>query len=175
MLLVVLLAQSFGLLIGAAFMDPKTAQTVTTIVMLTFLLVGGFYVRDVPTWMAWIRYISFVYWGYNLLLKIQFGGGGDGALQYYDCSTAGGGGGCTPVTDLGTALRMPVDPNQSPWLEVVVLIGMMLLLRALTYWVLKRKTATRLLVKACEEQTAADPLSSPRPSPSQKHQHQQKQ
>eukprot|EP00983_Pelagomonas_calceolata_P087485 1156964-Pelagomonas_calceolata.AAC.3 len=27
-------------------MDPKQAQTVTTVVMLTFLLVGGFYVKD---------------------------------------------------------------------------------------------------------------------------------
>lgn len=30
-----------GLLIGGLFMDPKSAQTVTTIIMLTFLLVGG--------------------------------------------------------------------------------------------------------------------------------------
>ena len=43
-------------------MDPKNAQTVTTVVMLTFLLVGGFYVRDVPAWIGWIKYISFVYW-----------------------------------------------------------------------------------------------------------------
>jgi len=39
-----------GLLIGGICMDPKQAQTVTTVVMLTFLLVGGFYVRDVPVW-----------------------------------------------------------------------------------------------------------------------------
>lgn len=37
-----------GLLIGGIFMDPKTAQTVTTVIMLTLMLVGGFYVRDVP-------------------------------------------------------------------------------------------------------------------------------
>lgn len=29
-------------------------------VMLTFLLVGGFYVRDVPVWIGWIKYLSFV-------------------------------------------------------------------------------------------------------------------
>ena len=42
-------------MIGGIFMDPKTAQTVTTVVMLTFLLVGGFYVRDVPAWIAWVK------------------------------------------------------------------------------------------------------------------------
>ena len=30
-----------GLLLGGVFMDPKMAQTVTTVIMLTFLLVGG--------------------------------------------------------------------------------------------------------------------------------------
>jgi len=44
-------------------MDPKQAQTVTTVVMLTFLLVGGFYVKDVPVWIGWIKYFSFIYWG----------------------------------------------------------------------------------------------------------------
>lgn len=125
MLLLVLIAQSWGLLFGGTFMDPKSAQTITTVVrnnirasvgmqyhgnqlelwlianrardvvwiwgcvwcdggcvccgpwlqvMLTFLLVGGFYVRDVPVWIGWIKYVSFVYWGYNLLCKIQFRG-----------------------------------------------------------------------------------------------------
>jgi hypothetical protein len=44
-------------------MDPKQAQTVTTVVMLTFLLVGGFYVKDVPVWIGWIKYFSFIYLG----------------------------------------------------------------------------------------------------------------
>jgi len=52
-----------GLLIGGVCMDPKQAQTVTTVVMLTFLLVGGFYVKDVPVWIGWIKYFSFIYWG----------------------------------------------------------------------------------------------------------------
>jgi len=47
-------------------------QTVTTVVMLTFLLVGGYYVRNIPVWIGWIRYLSFLYWGYNLLIKTQF-------------------------------------------------------------------------------------------------------
>ncbi|GFH19248.1 ABC transporter domain-containing protein, partial [Haematococcus lacustris] len=42
-------------------MVPKTAQTVTTVIMLSLMLVGGYYVRDVPVWIRWLRYLSFIY------------------------------------------------------------------------------------------------------------------
>lgn len=38
-------------------------QTVASIIMLGFMLVGGYYVRGIPAWISWIRYLSFVYWG----------------------------------------------------------------------------------------------------------------
>jgi hypothetical protein len=40
--------------------------------MLTFLLVGGYYARSIPVFISWVRYISFLYWGFNILTKIQF-------------------------------------------------------------------------------------------------------
>ncbi len=40
-LLATLVAQSFGLLIGATVMHVKTAQTLTAVLMLTFMLVRG--------------------------------------------------------------------------------------------------------------------------------------
>ena len=53
--LTMLVAQSFGLLIGALVMVPKTAQTITAVVMLTMMLVGGFYVTNIPVWIAWLK------------------------------------------------------------------------------------------------------------------------
>jgi hypothetical protein len=50
-----------GLLVGGVFMDPKTAQTVTTVLMLTLMLVGGYYVRNVPVWISWLKYLSFMW------------------------------------------------------------------------------------------------------------------
>jgi hypothetical protein len=41
-------AQSLGLLIGATVTNMKTALSVTTVVMLTIMLVAGFYVRNIP-------------------------------------------------------------------------------------------------------------------------------
>lgn len=45
----VLTAQSLGLYLGAAVMNPKTAQTIASVIMLAFMLVGGYYVR-VSVW-----------------------------------------------------------------------------------------------------------------------------
>lgn len=35
---------------------------------------GGFYVTTIPIWIAWLKYLSFVYYGYDLLLKIEYSG-----------------------------------------------------------------------------------------------------
>lgn len=134
-LLLVLVAQSFGLLIGGAFMDPKTAQNLTTVVMLTFMLVGGFYVRNIPSWISWIRYLSFIFWGFNLLTKIEFR-----HTQYYDCGGLGANQPCQPVNNLKNALQLPINPNNNVWPEVVVLLGMLFVLRIATYYVLRAKT-----------------------------------
>lgn len=40
MLLIVLLAQSWGLLFGGTFMEPKSAQTITTVVRRVPVVVG---------------------------------------------------------------------------------------------------------------------------------------
>lgn len=41
-------AQGFGLLLGTVCMNPKTAQTIASIVVLAFTLVGGYFVRGGP-------------------------------------------------------------------------------------------------------------------------------
>ncbi len=90
-----------------------------------------------------LRYLSFVYWGYQLLLKVQFGNG----PQYSDCGGVGGApaAACTPVRDLQAALQLPGSPDDSPWPEVVVLLGMLFVVRAAIYYVLRVKTRGRRL------------------------------
>jgi hypothetical protein len=126
-------------------MNPKTAQTVSTVLMLTFMLVGGYYVRDIPAWIAWVKYLSFLYWGFNLVLKAQFTG-----LTYYNCGGPTGGAGssitavaqgCVPVQNLSQELMLPVDVDASPVVDIVVLLSMLLALRLAVYWVLRHKTA----------------------------------
>lgn len=136
-LVLVLIAQSVGLLLGAIFMDPKTAQTVSTVVMMSLMLVGGYYVRNIPDWIAWLRYISFIYWAYNLILKIQLHD-----ETFYQCSSPPGGGvpTCATVPNLSSSLQLPTDVNSSPALEVGVLLGLLVALRFVVYVVLRYRT-----------------------------------
>ncbi|KAM1659390.1 hypothetical protein ACFX1X_002530 [Malus domestica] len=66
-------SQGLGLTIGAAFVDVKKATTLASIVVMTFMLSGGFFIKKVPSNVSWIRYIAFNYHTYRLLLKIQYG------------------------------------------------------------------------------------------------------
>ena len=54
--------QGFGLFVGAAVMNPKTAQTIAAVLMLVFMLISGYYVRNIPSWIGWLKYLSFLWY-----------------------------------------------------------------------------------------------------------------
>lgn len=70
--LCIVAAQGLGLAIGATLMDLKKATTLASVTVMTFMLAGGFFVKNVPVFISWIRYISFNYHTYKLLLKVQY-------------------------------------------------------------------------------------------------------
>ena len=35
------------------------------------LQVGGFYITNIAAWIAWLKYCSFIFYAYKLLLKVQ--------------------------------------------------------------------------------------------------------
>ncbi|KAK9944032.1 hypothetical protein M0R45_009616 [Rubus argutus] len=84
-------AQGLGLSIGAAFIDLKKATTFGSVIVMTFMLSGGFFIQKVPSVISWVRYISFNYHTYRLLLKIQYGcsssDSGSGTAGYEPCES----------------------------------------------------------------------------------------
>lgn len=70
--LCIVAAQGLGLAIGATLMDMKKATTLASVTVMTFMLAGGFFVKDVPVFISWLRYLSFNYHTYKLLLKVQY-------------------------------------------------------------------------------------------------------
>ncbi|KAK7396797.1 hypothetical protein VNO78_17956 [Psophocarpus tetragonolobus] len=70
--LCIIAAQGLGLAIGATLMDLKRATTLASVTVMTFMLAGGFFVKKVPIFISWIRYLSFNYHTYKLLLKVQY-------------------------------------------------------------------------------------------------------
>ncbi|WOG98235.1 hypothetical protein DCAR_0417576 [Daucus carota subsp. sativus] len=65
-------AQGLGLAIGATLMDLKKATTLASVTVMTFMLAGGYFVGNVPIIISWLRYISFTYHTYKLLLKVHY-------------------------------------------------------------------------------------------------------
>lgn len=68
----VMVSQGLGLALGAMVMDLKSATTLGSVIMLTFLLAGGYFVQNVPAFIAWIKYISVGHYTYKLLLGSQY-------------------------------------------------------------------------------------------------------
>merc|ERR1712176_618484 len=67
-------AGSLGLLIGAWFLNLKRAQSCATVLMLTIMLTGGFFVRDIPVWISWVQYLSYIMYAYEALVNIHLKG-----------------------------------------------------------------------------------------------------
>lgn len=152
-ILVMLVAQSYGLLLGTIVMVPKTAQTLAAIIMLTFILTGGYFVRGIPVWISWFKYISFVFYGYGQLAHIEFkdrilyscidpgaAGGAEASIDVSDPQTDPR---CTPVSNIQSALGLQQGVNSKVWkiINPCILIFTLVLLRVLVYVALRRKTS----------------------------------
>ncbi|XP_058103740.1 ABC transporter G family member 14 [Magnolia sinica] len=77
----VLVSQSLGLAIGAILMDVKQATTLASVTTLVFLIAGGYYIQQIPPFIIWLKYLSFSFYCYKLLLGVQFT-----EDDYYECS-----------------------------------------------------------------------------------------
>ncbi|KAI3821892.1 hypothetical protein L1987_09467 [Smallanthus sonchifolius] len=77
----VLVAQSLGLAIGAILMDVKQATTLASVTTLVFLIAGGYYVQQIPPFIVWLKYLSYSYYCYKLLLGVQYD-----ENDLYECS-----------------------------------------------------------------------------------------
>lgn len=70
--LTVVTAQGLGLFIGAMMMDVQKATTFASVVVLAFMLTGGFFVQHIPPFIAWMKYLSFQAHVYKILIQLQY-------------------------------------------------------------------------------------------------------
>lgn len=71
-LMSVLAGESLGLLVGTSVYDMEKAMTVMTVAALGLMLLGGFYVENVPSFVAWAKYLSPFKYAYDASLQIVF-------------------------------------------------------------------------------------------------------
>ncbi|KAM7253061.1 hypothetical protein ACFE04_008659 [Oxalis oulophora] len=127
----VLVSQGLGLALGAFIMDAKQASTLVTVMMLAFVLTGGFYVHKVPVSMAWIKYVSTTYYCYKLLINVQYGRG-EKIESLLRCSHDGNHrASCKFIEE-------DVQGQISPAMSVAILVIMFFGYRLLAYLALRR-------------------------------------
>ncbi|GMH34295.1 hypothetical protein BSKO_02129 [Bryopsis sp. KO-2023] len=142
MLLGMFVAQAIGMLIGAIFMSQKEALTCATIVFITTFMTGGFYIRSMPPFVAWLKYINLNFYSFNIAMKLEYSGrkffncGGLGAREANEFGEIE----CKPVTDLKSALSFVVDVDAPIWVDLGALFLLLVFFRLLVYLVLKHRT-----------------------------------
>jgi ABC-type multidrug transport system ATPase subunit len=133
----VMTGQALGFLIGASFDDPKIGQSVATVCVLFLMLLGGFFAKNIPSWLSWVVYISPFAYASNAAMLVIFRNpipcDGSGALS--PMCAVGDTTSVIPVDDILQSLNvfLPLGWN------IALLIVYCLVPRVFTYAILRRK------------------------------------
>lgn len=127
-LLIVLTSQGTGELLGAAILSVKRAGVMASLVLMLFLLTGGYYVQHIPKFIRWLKYVSFMHYGFNLLLKAQYHG-----HLTYNCGSRGG---CQRLQSSPSFGTVDLDGGMR---EVWILLAMAVAYRLLAYLCLRKR------------------------------------
>ncbi|KAE8727435.1 ABC transporter G family member 14 [Hibiscus syriacus] len=122
----VLVSQSLGLAFGAILMDIKQATTLASVTTLVFLIAGGYYVQQIPSFIVWLKYLSYSYYCYKLLLGVQYD-----EDDVYECSK----GELCRVGDLPAIKSMGLNHL---WIDVAIMALMLVGYRLVAYIALHR-------------------------------------
>ncbi|CAA0832476.1 ABC transporter G family member 26 [Striga hermonthica] len=128
-LLIAVTSQGAGELFGAAVMSVKRAGMIASLILMLFLLTGGYYVQHIPKFMQWLKYVSFMHYGFRLLVKVQYSGD-----QLYECESKGG---CRRLQSSPSFDTVNLDGGVLK--EVWVLLAMAIGYRLAAYVCLRRK------------------------------------
>ncbi|CAG8478068.1 4022_t:CDS:10 [Funneliformis mosseae] len=148
-LLSTLTAQSFGYFFGATLLNVQKSMSVSTVFMLSTMLLGGFYVKNLPFFLIWLKYFSFSKYSYGLIMQIQF----ETPKAIFECAS--------PSSTLlqaslcktenlqtnyipGSMILESEKLNDVPWFaNLLILFGFCILMRVLAYFSLQKNTKRR--------------------------------
>ncbi|KAG2376337.1 ABC transporter G family member 14 [Vigna angularis] len=122
----VVVSQSLGLAFGAILMEIKQATTLASVTTLVFLIAGGYYIQQIPPFIVWLKYLSYSYYCYKLLLGVQYN-----ENDYYECSK----GELCKVADFPPIKSMGLNHL---WVDVCIMALMLVGYRLVAYFALHR-------------------------------------
>jgi len=137
-LLSVLAGESFGLFIGTWFSDLEQAIVVLTVLTLALLLLGGFFVQNLPAFVVWAKYLSPFKYAYDGSLQLVFN-------RNVPCDGSGGLGNLCTGTD-GEAYSEDVlqflGVSGTVGFNIGLLFVLIIVLRLLAFLGLRRQKAS---------------------------------
>ncbi|MED6198975.1 hypothetical protein PIB30_071703 [Stylosanthes scabra] len=129
-LTLVLVSQGVGLALGAYLENTKVATTFASVIGLTFMITSGFLVQNVPAFIAWVKYLSFIYYASELLIFAQYH-----QDQTYHCP---GGGNCLIYDYSGIKGLGFVNNRENQLRASLLLLAMLFIYRIMAYVALMR-------------------------------------
>ncbi|XP_060070020.1 uncharacterized protein LOC132550041 [Ylistrum balloti] len=67
-----LAGQSIGLFLGIINKEMRQAITVSILIQMLIMLLGGLFTRNLPFWLDWLKYLSFLHYSFHCLMVIEF-------------------------------------------------------------------------------------------------------
>jgi len=130
-------ANSIALCLGAALPLP-IASILAPIVMIMNMLFGGFFANtgNIPSFISWIKYISFVNYAFSAAVQIEFGGL-EIVCEDDQYTTASDGTRSCPITRGEQVIEELEADEFTIWECVVILCAMIIVYRFLAYIALR--------------------------------------
>ncbi|XP_076116252.1 uncharacterized protein LOC143083788 isoform X1 [Mytilus galloprovincialis] len=70
-----LAGQSIGLFLGVVNTEMRQAITITILIQMAIMLLGGLFTRTLPLWLDWTKYLSFIHYTFHSLMYLEFKNG----------------------------------------------------------------------------------------------------
>jgi ATP-binding cassette subfamily G (WHITE) protein 2 len=127
-----LMGAGIGLAIGAAVVQMKKALTISIIIVLSSVLLGGFFLKSstLPVWIAWARWLSVIKYSYEVQMLNQFQ---LTSVTFTPSSPSSYS--VNPIT--GSAILHYYDIETNVWGDIIFLVGMIILSRICAYLALR--------------------------------------
>lgn len=124
-----LMGAGLGLALSATIADIKQALTISILVVLSSVLLGGFFIRGsaLPVWIAWARWLSVIKYSFELIMLNEF------QLSSGETFTNSAQSSYTVHPITGQAILDNYDIETNVWGDVIFLCGMIVLARIAAY------------------------------------------
>jgi ABC-type multidrug transport system ATPase subunit len=128
-------SESLGLFIAALVKSAAIANAISPLVLVFFLILSGLYLNNetIPAWISWLRYVSFIQWGYHGMMLNEFRGVEFTGTQMLPNGTS------VMVVQTGEQVldQLAMSDEVTVLDDILILIGMSLIYRLFAYLVLR--------------------------------------